>query len=112
MHKWATITAVRPPSRYGELRVDEHLASSFAEKPQANEGWINGGFFVLNKKVLTLIEDENTVWEREPLRRLVQMSELAVYQHEQFWQCMDTYREMELLNKLWLNNKAPWKIWA
>jgi glucose-1-phosphate cytidylyltransferase len=109
--KWATVTAVRPSSRYGELAVRDGIAEAFTEKPQTHEGWINGGFFILNRKVLDLIENDETVFEREPLHQLVQMGELAVYQHDGFWQCMDTYREMELLNDLWNTKQAPWKVW-
>jgi len=109
--KWATVTAVRPSSRYGELIVRDGIAEVFAEKPQTHEGWINGGFFVLNRKVLDLIEGEETPFEREPLQQLVQIGEMAVYNHDGFWQCMDTYREMELLNDLWNRKQAPWKAW-
>jgi glucose-1-phosphate cytidylyltransferase len=109
--KWATVTAVRPSSRYGELAIADGIAEMFSEKPQTHKGWINGGFFVLNRKAIDLIEDAHTNWEHEPLQQLTQMGELAVYQHEGFWQCMDTYREMEMLNELWRNNQAPWKVW-
>ncbi len=109
--RWATVTAVRPSSRYGELSVQSGIADGFTEKPQTHEGWINGGFFILNRKVLNLIESDDIMFEREPMRQLVQMGELAVYQHEGFWQCMDTYRELELLNELWNSGAAPWKLW-
>ncbi|WP_324616438.1 glucose-1-phosphate cytidylyltransferase [Lusitaniella coriacea] len=109
--KWATVTAVRPSSRYGELAIADGIAEAFSEKPQTNEGWINGGFFVLNRKVFDLIDDEQTNWENEPLQRLAQMGQLATYQHDGFWQCMDTYREMEILNELWERDRAPWRRW-
>ncbi len=109
--KWATVTAVRPSSRYGELVINNGIAEAFAEKPQTHEGWINGGFFVLNRKVIDFIKDEETIWEQEPLQKLAETGELAVYQHQNFWQSMDTYREMELLNDLWNRGNAPWKVW-
>ncbi|MEA5468206.1 glucose-1-phosphate cytidylyltransferase [Spirulina sp. 06S082] len=107
----ATITAVRPSSRYGELFTEKGIVKLFTEKPQTQEGWINGGFFILNKKVLDFIESTTTIWEQEPLQKLVNIGELAVYEHTGFWQCMDTYREMEFLNELWLNSSAPWRVW-
>ena len=109
--KLATITAVRPTSRFGELVIEENLVRSFKEKPQTSEGWINGGYFVLHRKVLDLIESDDTVFEAEPLQTLSEMGELAVYQHGGFWQCMDTYRELELLNKMYVSGKALWRIW-
>lgn len=109
--KLATVTAVRPPSRFGELFIQDSLARSFKEKPQTSEGWINGGFFILSRKVLDLIETENTVFEAEPMRTLSEMGELAVYQHNGFWQCMDTYRELELLTELHKSGKASWQVW-
>ena len=109
--KLATVTAVRPTSRFGELLIQDHLVTSFREKPQTSEGWINGGFFVLNRKVLDLISGDETVFEAEPLKSLADMGELAVYHHSGFWQCMDTYRELELLNELYHTSKAPWQVW-
>jgi len=109
--KLATVTAVRPASRFGELLIEGNLVSHFKEKPQTAEGWINGGYFVLDHKVLDLIENDSIVFEDEPLKALAQMGELAVYQHEGFWQCMDTYRELELLNSLYNSGKALWKVW-
>jgi glucose-1-phosphate cytidylyltransferase len=110
--KLATVTAVRPPSRFGEMVIRDNLVSNFKEKPQTSEGWINGGYFVLHRKVLDLIADDtNTVFEAEPLRLLAEMGELSVYQHDGFWQCMDTYRELELLNELYCSNKSPWRTW-
>jgi glucose-1-phosphate cytidylyltransferase len=109
--KLATVTAVRPASRFGELVIDDNLVTCFKEKPQTAEGWINGGYFVLHQKVLDLIEGDLTVFEDEPLKILAEMGELAVYQHEGFWQCMDTYRELELLNSLYDSGQARWKVW-
>ena len=109
--KLATVTAVRPPSRFGEMVIQDQLVGTFKEKPQTSEGWINGGYFVLHRKVLDLIQDDTTVFEAEPLHILAEKGELAVYQHEGFWQCMDTYRELELLNDLHNKNQAPWQVW-
>jgi glucose-1-phosphate cytidylyltransferase len=106
----ATVTAVRPSSRYGELAISHGRASGFREKPQVHEGWINGGFFVFEPAVFDLIEEEQESIEEGLLVRLVERGELAVYQHEGFWQCMDTYREMELLNALWASDRAPWRF--
>ena len=109
--KLATVSAVRPPSRFGELQIENNLVTSFKEKPQTSDGWINGGYMVLHKKVLDLIDNDDTVFEAEPLRTLAEKAELAVYHHEGFWQCMDTYRELELLKSLYEKGEAPWKIW-
>ncbi len=109
--KLATVTAVRPASRFGELMIENSLVTHFKEKPQTAEGWINGGYFVLNRKVLDLIEGDNIVFEDQPLKTLSEMGELAVYKHEDFWQCMDTYRELELLNNLYNSGQARWKVW-
>jgi glucose-1-phosphate cytidylyltransferase len=109
--KLATVTAVRPASRFGELVIENNLVNKFQEKPQTSEGWINGGYFVLDRKVLDLIESDDTVFEAEPLLALAGLGELAVYKHDGFWQCMDTYRELELLNNLYDSGKALWKVW-
>ena len=109
--KLATVTAVRPASRFGELIIQDNLVRSFKEKPQTSEGWINGGYFVLHRQVLELIAGDDTVFEAEPLKALSEMGELAVYQHPGFWQCMDTYRELELLNELHNSGKALWQVW-
>jgi len=109
--KLATMTAVRPSSRFGELIIEGNLVTQFQEKPQTAEGWINGGYFVLNRKVLDLIEGDATTFEAQPLRTLAALGELAVYKHDGFWQCMDTYREMEMLNHLYDTGQARWKIW-
>lgn len=111
MGKLGTVTAVRPSSRFGELGIENGLVSSFQEKPQVHEGWINGGFFVLERKVIDLIGGDDETLEQGLLGLLSKKGELAVYQHQGFWQCMDTYREMELLNDMWRANKAPWKVW-
>lgn len=107
----ATVTAVRPPARFGEIYLEAAKVSRFEEKPQTNAGWINGGFFVLGPQVRDYIEGPKTVFEREPLNRLAAEGQLASYQHHGFWQCMDTVRDVELLQKLWTRDEAPWKIW-
>jgi glucose-1-phosphate cytidylyltransferase len=109
--KLATLTAVRPPSRFGDLAIEDGLVTEFVEKPQTSQGWINGGYFVLHRKVLDLIEGDETVFESAPLKTLAALGELAVFQHNGFWQCMDTYRELEHLNKLCENNQAVWQVW-
>lgn len=107
----ATVTAVRPPARFGEICLSDSKVSSFEEKPQAHAGWINGGFFVLEPSVADYIEGDATVFEREPLVRLAEEGQLASYQHQGFWQCMDTVRDVDSLQKLWSQGEAPWKIW-
>ena len=109
--KIATVTAVRPSSRYGELVVTDGIAEAFTEKPQTHEGWINGGFFILNRKALDFVTSNEVIWEQEPMQNLAKLGELATYKHEGFWQSMDTYRELELLNNFWRTGKAPWKVW-
>lgn len=109
--KHATVTAVRPPSRFGGIVFEGDLVSTFVEKPQIGEGWVNGGFFVLNPGAIDYISDANTIWEHEPMERLASDRQLAAYRHEGFWQCMDTLRDVRLLEKLWQENNAPWKVW-
>jgi len=109
--KLATITAVRPPARYGYMTFDGDRVAQFNEKPQIGEGWINGAFFVLEPKIFDYLDDDTTQWEKEPLERLARDGELMAYRHESFWQCMDTLREKYILEKLWENNEAPWKVW-
>lgn len=107
--KKATLTAVRPPARFGGLIFDDTgKVSEFTEKPQTGEGWINGGFFVLEPEVLEYIASPQTIWERDPLENLTQDGELMVFQHEGFWQAMDTLREKRLLEELWAAGNAPW----
>ncbi len=108
--KLATVTAVHPPARFGGLVLDGHQVLEFSEKNQAHEGWINGGFFVLEPEVLQYIRDESTMWEREPLEKLAQENQLMAYFHDGFWQPMDTLREQRLLQNLWETGKAPWDI--
>ena len=109
--KLATVTTVRPPARFGGIKFDGDRVAEFTEKPQSGEGWINGGFFVLNGKVLEYLDGDDTIWERAPLERLAQDSQLMAFKHEGFWQPMDTIREKTLLEELWLSGKAPWKVW-
>ncbi len=109
--KLLTMTAVRPPARYGHLMFDGDRISEFTEKPQTAEGWINGAFFVCEPEVYDYIEGDDTQWEKEPLERLASEGQLMAYKHENFWQCMDTLREKHILNKLWETGEAPWKVW-
>jgi glucose-1-phosphate cytidylyltransferase len=111
MGKLGTVTSVRPSSRFGELNIANGIVNVFKEKPQVHEGWINGGFFVFEPEALDMIEGDEESLEQGLLVKLANKGELAVYQHEGFWQCMDTYREMELLNKMWQAGNAKWKIW-
>ena len=110
--KLATVTAVRPPARFGGLVFDGDLVKEFTEKPQIGEGWINGGFFVLEPQVLDYIKGDETIFERDPLERLAKERQLAAYRHDDFWQCMDTLRDTRLLESLWDSGNAPWKVWA
>jgi glucose-1-phosphate cytidylyltransferase len=107
----ATVTAIQPPGRFGALRLCGDQVEGFQEKPLGEGGWINGGFFVLNREVMNLIEGDRTLWEQEPLEALAAQGELVAYKHEGFWQPMDTLREKNLLESLWASDKAPWKIW-
>jgi len=109
--KLATITAARPPARFGKIVFDGDRVLEFTEKLQTSEGWINGGFFVLEPEVFDYIEGDGTYWEREPLERLAADGQLMAYKHEGFWQPMDTLREKRLLNELWNKGEAPWKVW-
>lgn len=109
--KLATVTAVRPPARFGELILDGDRVAQFREKPQTGEGWINGGFFVFEPGVFDYLTDDQSVLEREPLERLAADEQLMVFRHEGFWQPMDTLREKHLLESLWNEGRAPWKVW-
>jgi glucose-1-phosphate cytidylyltransferase len=107
----ATVTAVHPPSRFGSLCLDGERVAQFAEKPQTEGDWINGGFFVFEPEVFRYLADDETVLEREPLERLAADGQLMAYRHAGFWQPMDTLREKELLEALWQSGRAPWKVW-
>ena len=109
--KLATLTAVRPPARFGHVEMDGDRVVTFDEKPQAGEGWILGGFFVLERKALDYIDDENTYFQREPLERLAKDGELMAYRHTGFWQCMDTTRDRDLLQSYWKTGDPAWKTW-
>jgi glucose-1-phosphate cytidylyltransferase len=110
--KQATLTATRPPGRYGALKFGENdLVERFQEKPDGDGSWINGGYFVLNPKVLDLIQDDQSSWEGEPLAQLAKQGELVAFHHPGFWQPMDTLREKIMLNQLWESGKAQWKVW-
>lgn len=106
--KIATVTAVRPTVRFGELYLKKNLVIKYKEKPQARAGWINGGFFVLNKKIFKYINNYKTIFEKEPLEKLSREKQLISFKHYGFWQCMDTMREKILLNRLWKNKKKIW----
>jgi glucose-1-phosphate cytidylyltransferase len=110
--KIGSLTGVHPSSRFGELLLEGKQVLKFAEKPNITEGHINGGFFVFDRRIFNyLTEDDNCVFEREPLENLARDGELMVYTHDGFWQCMDTMRDMTLLNNLWKQGQAPWKVW-
>lgn len=110
--KLATVTTVRPPARFGGIVFDGDRVDEFTEKPQTGEGWINGGFFVLDRKVLPYIDSDLTLWEREPMERLAADGQLMAFRHQGFWQPMDTLRERRLLEELWNSGTAPWKTWS
>ena len=107
----ATVTAVRPPARFGGLVFNGDLVAEFTEKPQIGEGWINGGFLVLEPGVFSLLDGDNVSLEANALERLSANGQLAAYRHNGFWQCMDTLRDVRLLESLWQSGKAPWKVW-
>lgn len=110
-NKLATMTAVRPPARFGHIELDGDQIVEFSEKPQAQEGWINGAFFVLEPGVFDYIAGDDTQWEKEPLERLAKDGQLMAYKHTSFWHCMDTLRDKRLLDRLWDSGKVPWKMW-
>ena len=108
--KIATITAVRPPSRFGGLVFDGDRVAEFSEKPQVGEGWINGGFMVFEPKLFDYLEDDRSILEVNGLEKLAAEGQLMAYKHERFWQCMDTIRDKRYLEKLWQGHQAPWRI--
>jgi glucose-1-phosphate cytidylyltransferase len=109
--KLATLTAVQPPGRFGALVMDREAISAFAEKPKGDGSWINGGFFVLNPKVINYIENDEVIWEREPVEKLSELGQLNAFKHNGFWQPMDTLRDKIQLEELWASGKAPWRVW-
>jgi glucose-1-phosphate cytidylyltransferase len=109
--KLATVTTVRSPARFGRIVFQDDQIVEFHEKPQASEGWINGGFFVLNAPAIDYIDGDDTVWEREAIERLAHDDQLMGYRHYGFWSCMDTLKEKNMLEDLWGSGKAPWKLW-
>jgi len=108
----ATVTAVRPRARFGAMELEGDVVSRFEEKPIAGDAWINGGFFVLSRRVLEYIEGDETIWEHEPIERLTKERELRAYAHYGFWQPMDTLRDRNLLEDMWSDGAAPWRIWG
>ena len=109
--KSATVTSVQPPGRFGNLELNDNLVSKFIEKPQGDGGWINGGFFVLEHDVFDYINDDITIWEKDSLEKLAQNNQLIAFKHNGFWQPLDTLRDKNNLEKLWISNKASWKVW-
>jgi glucose-1-phosphate cytidylyltransferase len=107
----ATVTAVRPPARFGAMELAGDKVTSFAEKPQAAAGWINGGYFVLEPEVIDYIEGDDTSFERDPLERLTRDGQLMAFRHDGFWEPMDTQRDLDHLNSAWATGDAPWKVW-
>jgi glucose-1-phosphate cytidylyltransferase len=110
--KLVTLTAVRPAARFGQMVVEDGRVVQFKEKPQIGEGWINGGFFVLQPEIVNYIAGNHTAWEFESLETLAAEGQVVAFQHERFWQCMDTIRDVQSLENHWQTGAAPWKIWA
>ena len=110
--KLATMTAVRPPARFGTMQFDGDRVTEFKEKPQTEGGWINGGFFVLEPGIFDFLAGDKTVLEEKPLEQLANQGQLMAFKHEGFWQCMDTIRDKSRLEELWQSGHAPWKIWS
>ena len=108
----ATVTIVKPPARFGRIGFDGDHVTTFREKAEDSEGWINGGFFVLNARALNYIDGDATIWEREPIERLAKDGELMAYRHYGFWSCMDTMKEKAMLEELWASGAPPWKTWS
>ena len=106
--KVATVTAVRPPIRFGELTLHGNKVKNFREKIQSNKGWINGGFFVLNYKIFKFIRNDNTMFERDPMQKLVEKKQLSAFKHKGFWHCIDTMRDKKILEQIFKSGKAPW----
>jgi glucose-1-phosphate cytidylyltransferase len=107
----ATVTSVKQPGRFGSLEIEANKVNAFKEKPHGDGGFINGGFFILSPQVIKYIDDDATIWEKEPLETLASMGQLSAFSHNGFWQPMDTLRDKLMLEKLWLEGNAPWKVW-
>lgn len=107
----ATMTVVNPPSRFGSVKLKKNLVTKFSEKPVVSNSWINGGYFVLEPKIFDYIKNTQTIWEKEPLQKLSEDRKLRAYLHKGFWQPMDTLRDRNFLNDLWVSGSAPWKLW-
>ena len=107
----ATLTAVNPAGRFGELDLNGITVNAFREKPERETSFISGGFFVLNRAIDNYLTGDDCILEKEPLEQLVKQKQLKAYFHHGFWQCMDTYREQQLLEKMWVSGQAPWKVW-
>ena len=110
--KLATVTTVRAPSRFGRIRFEGDQVAEFFEKPEHAEGWINGGFFVLQPQALDYVDGDSSVWEHGPVDRLADAGQLVGYRHNGFWSCMDTLKEKNYLEELWASGQAPWRVWA
>jgi glucose-1-phosphate cytidylyltransferase len=108
----ATVTAVQPPGRFGSVEIDGARVRSFEEKPRGDGAWLNGGFFVLSPEVTRYIGGDQTVWEQEPVRALAHEGQLAYFRHDGFWQAMDTLRDRQQLEQLWVSQQAPWRVWV
>lgn len=109
--KLATVTTVRSPARFGRITLDGDQVVEFYEKPEASEGWINGGYFVLSARAIDYVTGDDTVWERDAVDALIRDAQLMAYRHTGFWSCMDTLKEKNMLEDLWSSGKAPWRIW-
>jgi glucose-1-phosphate cytidylyltransferase len=109
--KLVTMTIVKPPGRFGMVKLKKDLITSFVEKPSGDGSWINGGFFVMEKKALDLVNNDRDIWERKPLETLAKKSQLSAFRHNGFWKAMDTLRDKIILDDLWNKKKAPWKVW-
>ena len=110
-NRLATVTSCIPPEKYGVLEIKENKVISFKEKPPMKEVWVNGGFFVLEPQIFDYLQNDSTIWEKEPMESLVKNNQLSAYKHDGFYQHMDTVKEKNLLNKLWQEEKAKWKVW-
>jgi glucose-1-phosphate cytidylyltransferase len=108
--KMVTVSAVHPGARFGELEMESNKVLSFQEKPQTKQGWINGGYFIIEPAFFDLIENDETILEREPLERVAALGELMSYRHHDFWQCMDTKRDRDFLEEMWQSGNPPWVI--